>query len=81
LAWAEATAPAFTENYSSQAIEKRILTAHGLQAMFRQAGAMLEIADYTERSVAVGIQELLVSLRRDAMAIRVATLKRLAGFT
>jgi hypothetical protein len=79
FAWAEAIAPAFTENYNSGAIEKRIQAAPGLRIMFRRAAAMLEIADYAERSDAVGAKELLPSLRRDAMAIRIATLKRLAG--
>ena len=47
--------------------------------MFREAGVMLEMADYAERNGGAEVAPLVARLRSHAMAIRVETLKRTAG--
>lgn len=54
--------------------------ARGLWAMYRNAGVMLEMADYAERNGAFSNSELTASLRGDAMQIRVGALTTLAQF-
>jgi hypothetical protein len=61
-------------------IWKRMQGARGLWAMYRNAGVMLEMADYAARTSASINSELLASLRGDAVQIRVGALTALAQF-
>ncbi|MGA8668931.1 MAG: hypothetical protein WB679_03615 [Terracidiphilus sp.] len=65
--------------FTSEEIAKRALTAQGRRAMFREAGVMLEMADYAERNGGAEIAPLVARLRSHALAIRMGTLKKRAG--
>jgi hypothetical protein len=65
--------------FTSEVIAKRAQTTHGRRTMFREAGVMLEMADYAERNGGAEVAPLVARLRSHAMAIRVETLKRTAG--
>jgi hypothetical protein len=54
--------------------------AHGLWAMYENAGVMLEMADYAARNGESVDRELLAALRSDAMQIRVCVLTALAKY-
>ena len=59
---------------------KRIHGAYGLWAMYENARVMLEMADYAARNSDSVDRELLESLRKDAMQIRVSVLMALAKY-
>jgi len=59
---------------------EQIQGARGLRAMYRNAGVILEMADYAARNCESADLELLAALRSDATQIRVAVLKALAQF-
>jgi hypothetical protein len=61
--------------FTSEAIAKRAQSAHGRRTMFREAGVMLEMADYAERNGGAEVAPLVARLRSHATAIRVGTLK------
>jgi hypothetical protein len=65
--------------FTSEEIARRAQTMHGRRTMFREAGVMLEMADYAERNGGAEVAPLVARLRSHAMAIRVETLKRTAG--
>lgn len=54
--------------------------AHGLWAMYENAGVMLEMADYAARNSDTVDRELLATLRSDAMQIRVCVLSALTKY-
>jgi hypothetical protein len=55
----------------------RIAGAHGLWAMYSNAGVMLEIADYASQHSTVA-EALIADLRSDAMRIRICILQTMA---
>lgn len=59
---------------------RRLWTAHGLWAMYANAGVMLEMADYAERNSDSVDREVLAALRHDVLAIRVNLLKTAAKY-
>ena len=59
---------------------EHIQGARGLRAMYRNAGVMLEMADYAARNCETIDTELLAALRSDATQIRIGVLKALAQF-
>jgi hypothetical protein len=59
---------------------ERIQGAHGLWAMYQNAGVMLEIADYAARNSDSADRDLLATLRSDAMHIRVCVFTSLAQY-
>jgi hypothetical protein len=59
---------------------ERIQGARGLRAMYRNAGVMLEMADYAARSSDSVDPELLAALRSDATQIRLGVLTALAQY-
>jgi len=59
---------------------ERIEGAKGLCAMFQNATVMLEMADYAARNSNTIDQDLLNSLRRDAMQIRLTVMAALARY-
>jgi hypothetical protein len=59
---------------------QRIRGARGLWAMYRNAGVMLEMADYAARSSDVINREVLALLRSDSMMIRVYVLRTIATY-
>ena len=61
-------------------IWERMHGARGLWAMYRNAGVMLEMADYAVRNSASLNPELLATFRSDALQIRVGALTALAQF-
>ena len=65
--------------FTSEVIARRAQTRRGRRTMFREAGVMLEMADYAERNGGAEVAPLVARLRSHAMAIRVETLKRTAG--
>jgi hypothetical protein len=54
--------------------------AQGLWTMYENASVMLEMADYAARNSDTVDRELLATLRRDAMQIRVCVLSALAKY-
>lgn len=64
------------QHFTSEAIAKRAQSAHGQRRMFREAGVMLEMADYAERNGDAEVAPLVARLRSHALAIRVKTLKK-----
>ncbi len=66
-------------HFTSEEIAQRALTAQGRRAMFREAGVMLEMADYAERNGGAEIAPLVARLRSHALAIRMGTLKKRVG--
>jgi hypothetical protein len=65
--------------FTSEEIAKRALTAEGRQRMFREAGVMLEMADYAERNGGSEAVPLVARLRSHALAIRMGTLRKRVG--
>ena len=65
--------------FTSEEIARRALTAQGRRTMFREAGLMLEMADYAERNGGAEIAPLVARLRSHALAIRMGTLKKRVG--
>jgi hypothetical protein len=68
--------------FTSEEIARRAQTAHGRRTMFREAGVMLEMADYAERNGSAEVASLVARLRSHAIAIRMGTatsLVRLKG--
>jgi hypothetical protein len=63
-----------------QEIWTRIQGAHGLWAMYQNAGVMLEMVDFATRSGACNDLELMATLRSDALQIRVCVLMALAQY-
>ena len=59
---------------------RRIWGARGLWAMLKNAGVMLELADYAARNSDTVEPEILRDLRTDAMCIRLYSLKTIAEF-
>jgi hypothetical protein len=59
---------------------ERIDGAKGLCAMFQNATVMLEMADYAARNSDTIDHDLLTSLRRDAMQIRLTVMAALARY-
>lgn len=57
---------------------RRIQDAHGLWAMYENARVMLDMANYAAANRSEVDQELIESLRRDAMQIRVCVLVELS---
>jgi len=54
--------------------------AQGLWTMYENASVMLEMADYAARNSDTVDRELLATLRRDAMQIRICVLSALAKY-
>ena len=54
---------------------RRLWAAHGLWAMYANAGVLLEMASYAERHAHAPDRELLARLRFDALQIRVNVVK------
>jgi hypothetical protein len=61
--------------FTSEEISKRAQTMHGRRTIFREAGVMLEMADYAERHGGAEVAPLVARLRSHAMAIRMETLR------
>lgn len=61
-------------------IWERMQGARSLWAMYRNAGVMLEMADYAARNSASLNSELIASIRTDSIQIRVGALTALAQF-
>lgn len=59
---------------------RHIRDAHGLWAMYQNAGVMLELAAYAARNSDAVDRELLAALHSDAMTIRVCVLKTIAEY-
>jgi hypothetical protein len=59
---------------------EQIQGARGLCAMYRNAGVMLQMADYAARNSDSIDLDLLAALRSDAVQIRIGVLKALAQF-
>jgi hypothetical protein len=59
---------------------RRMNGARGLVAMFQNASVMLEMADYAARNSDTIDRDLLASLRRDAMQIRLSVMEALARY-
>lgn len=57
---------------------RRIQDAHGLWSMYENARVMLDMANYAAANGSTVDQELIESLRRDAMQIRVCVLVELS---
>jgi hypothetical protein len=71
------TAAKIDRCFSRAEIETRASTTQGLRRLFRDAGLMLEMADYAERHGGIEVRALVASLRSHAMAIRVGVVMRL----
>ena len=65
------------KRFTSGMIERRAMTAQGRRQMFREAGTMMEMADYAERNGDKEVAAVVASLRSHAMAMRAATVKDL----
>jgi CRP-like cAMP-binding protein len=65
--------------FSAEEIERRVATREGRGQMFREAGVMLEMADYAENSGEPEVATVVARVRAHAFAIRVETALRLAG--
>jgi hypothetical protein len=63
------------KSFTNEAIERRARSAQGRREMYRNAGAMMEMADYAERSSEEATAPAVASLRSHAVAIRTATAK------
>jgi hypothetical protein len=72
--WAHAMASTPEEKW------QRIAGARGLVAMYQNASVMLDMADYAARNSESIDQQLLASLRADAMQIRVSVIEALARY-
>jgi hypothetical protein len=66
-------------HFTSEEIARRALTAQGRRTMFREAGVMLEMADYAERNGGAEVAPLVARLRSHALTIRMGTLKKRVG--
>jgi hypothetical protein len=67
-------------DFSNGAIERRAQSPQGRHAMFREAGAMMEMADYAERNGDAESAPVVASLRSHAVAIRTRTVKSFLRF-
>lgn len=68
-------AAAIDRLFSREEIETRTQNAHGRRTLFRNAGVMLEMAEYAERNGGAEVAPIVASLRSHALAIRMATAK------
>ncbi len=59
---------------------KRLHSAHGLWAIYENTSVMLEMADYAARNSESFDQQLLATLRREAMQIRILVLTAFVEF-
>lgn len=77
---AELCGPSVVENMEVALEERwrRIQDAHGLWAMYENARVMLDMANYAAANGSTVDLELIESLRRDAMQIRVCVLVELS---
>src|SRR5581483_6250780 len=57
--------------FSNKVVEERARSGEGRRQMFREAGVMLQMADYAERNGASTVAPVVASLRAHALAIRV----------
>ncbi len=62
-------------NAAALAHWRKLWTAHGLWAMYTNAGVLLEMASYAERHDPEPDQQMLARLRYDALQIRVNVVK------
>jgi hypothetical protein len=71
-----------SEDFSPTPDEKwnRIRGAHGLWAMYENAGVMLEMANYATQNSGSVDHDLLAALRSDSMQIRVCVLTTFARY-
>lgn len=67
-------------NTTSEETWERIQGAHGIWAMYQNAGVMLEMASYAARNCGSADPELLAMLRSDAMQIRFCALLSLLQY-
>jgi hypothetical protein len=65
--------------FTSEEIVRRAQTMLGRRMMFREAGMMLEMADYAERNSGAEVAPLVARLRTHAITIRMGTAKSLVG--
>ena len=65
--------------FSAEEIEARAATSEGRKRMFREAGALLEMADFAEQNGAAEVAPVAANLRAHATAIRVEAAKKLLG--
>jgi len=63
------------KRFTNGTIEQRALTAQGRRTIFREAGVMMEMADYAERNGDQEVAPVVANLRGHAAAIRAATAK------
>lgn len=68
-------------NTTTEETWEGIQGARGLRAMYRNAGVLLEIADFAARNGDAGNEAILSALRSDAAQIRAGALKALALHT
>jgi hypothetical protein len=61
--------------FTGDAIARLVSDGRGRRRMFRDAGAMMEMADYAERNGDAANAPVVANLRSHAMAIRVATMR------
>lgn len=61
--------------FTNQSIEQRVGSPRGRRTMFRDAGVMMEMADYAERNGGERQALFVTALRRHALAIRIGTLR------
>jgi hypothetical protein len=74
------TSTALDSCFSAEEIETRVATREGRAGMFREAGVMLEMADYAERNGEAEVAPVVARLRAHALKIRVETALSAAGF-
>ena len=79
VAASEDLAAEMDRHYTSEMIAKRAASVDGRRTMCREAGVMLEMADYAERNGGAEVAPLVARLRSHALAIRLATLKSRVG--
>jgi hypothetical protein len=65
------------EHFTREAIAWRVSQEQGRRELFREAGVMLEMADYAEKNEIKDAGPVAANLRSHATAIRIATLQHL----
>ena len=73
-------AEAIDRRFTNGMIERRAASAAGRREMFREAGAMMEMADYAERNGEATNAPAVASVRSHAVAIRLRTVMSFLGF-
>lgn len=63
------------KSFTNGTIERLVWSRQGRRAMFREAGAMIEMAEYAERNGGKDAAAPAASLRSHALAIRVSVAK------